>query len=134
MKYVGDRSRPLFQRVHRRDLCHPLPVRLLTLGQPRLESSGRLLRGLACRLTQIAVQHGYTLGVEAQEQQVIGVLGPAQSAAIEFVEVARRTRRQFLDLALGHSFQRPTPTSVAGAGDVRSITYQLEACLEPIFP
>ncbi|MDB4953967.1 MAG: hypothetical protein JWO36_1536 [Myxococcales bacterium] len=37
--WVGDRSRPLLDRVHGRGLGHPLAVRLLALGQPGLEAS-----------------------------------------------------------------------------------------------
>jgi hypothetical protein len=100
VQYVADGPRPRVDRVHGRHLGHSLAVGLLALGQPRLQPTRRRLGLLARRLAQIAMQRRDALGVEAQDQELLGVLGLAQPAPVELVEVASSADRQLLGLAL----------------------------------
>jgi len=101
VEHVGDLARPLLDRVHGCDLSHALAVRFSPLVN-RVSSVGALLPRLARCLAQITMQRRDALGVEAQHQQVLGVLRSAEPVAIELVEVARRAHRKLLDLALRH--------------------------------
>ncbi len=75
---IGDRAWPRGERVNRGYLRHALAVRLLALGQPRVEASRRGLDRLPGRLPKIVEPHRDPFAVEAQDEQVVSDLGFAQ--------------------------------------------------------
>jgi hypothetical protein len=97
---IGGPSRKGGDRIHRRDLRHPLAVALLTRCQARLQLVHALLGRLACSLAQILVTHHHALAVGADDEQVVLGVSRGRPLLVECIEVLRGTHRELLDLPL----------------------------------